>query len=58
MQLMQLEEYRRLRLDQLATLIQKTYRSWAARNLFLRQKEAQIKIATAWRRYKVILSIV
>lgn len=52
---MQLEEFRRIRLDELATLIQKTYRAWAARWLFLKRKQAQIQIATAWRRYKVTI---
>lgn len=54
-QLMQLEDFRRIRLDELATLIQKTYRAWAARWLFLKRKQAQIQIATAWRRYKVTI---
>lgn len=52
---MQLEDFRRIRLDELATLIQKTYRAWAARWLFLKRKQAQIQIATAWRRYKVTI---
>nr|CAH0099998.1 unnamed protein product [Daphnia galeata] len=50
--LMQLEDFRRIRLDDLATLIQKTFRAWATRWLFLKRRQSQIKIATAWRRYK------
>lgn len=50
--LMQLEDFRRIRLNDLATLIQKTFRGWATRWLFFKRRQAQIKIAAAWRRYK------
>lgn len=54
---MQLEDFRRIRLNDLATLIQKTFRGWSTRWLFFKRRQAQIKIATAWRRYKVRISI-
>jgi len=48
----QLEEFRRIRLDQLAILIQTAFRAWWARYTYTRKRLAQIRIATAWRRYK------
>ena len=50
---MQLEDLRRARLDQLAALIQSTYRGYAARKLYLRRKECAIRILRAWRFFKV-----
>lgn len=50
---MQLEEFRRERLHQLATLIQKTFRAWSARRLYLRRRQSALRIIIAWRRYKV-----
>ena len=50
---MQLEEFRRARLNELASLIQNTFRAWSARSTFQRRRLAQILIANAWRRYKV-----
>uniref|UniRef100_T1IUX4 Myosin motor domain-containing protein n=1 Tax=Strigamia maritima TaxID=126957 RepID=T1IUX4_STRMM len=51
--LMEMEDYRRLRLDELATLIQKTYRGWKQRKKFLTAKNSQTLIAAQWRRWKV-----
>ena len=52
-QVRQLEEFRRIRLDQLAILIQTAFRAWWARYTYTRKRLAQIRIATVWRRYKV-----
>ena len=51
---MQLEELRRKRLDELAGLIQKTFRGWSARRFYLRQRACAIRIVRAWKQYKVI----
>lgn len=48
-----MEEFRRVRLNELASLIQNTFRAWSARSTFQRRRLAQIQIANAWRRYKV-----
>ncbi|GAB6030643.1 hypothetical protein CHUAL_007499 [Chamberlinius hualienensis] len=48
-----LEEFRRLRLDELACLIQKTFRGWKQRKLFLKMKRSQQIIAAYWRGYKL-----
>lgn len=53
MQVAQLEDFRQMRVDELAVLIQKTFRAWSTAVHFIRMKDAQVKIANAWRRYKV-----
>uniref|UniRef100_A0A4W3JZI7 Myosin IB n=1 Tax=Callorhinchus milii TaxID=7868 RepID=A0A4W3JZI7_CALMI len=49
--LFELEELRKRRLQDLATLIQKIYRGWKCRNDFLLMKKSQITIAAWARRY-------
>uniref|UniRef100_A0A4W3J562 Myosin IB n=1 Tax=Callorhinchus milii TaxID=7868 RepID=A0A4W3J562_CALMI len=51
--LFELEELRKRRLQDLATLIQKIYRGWKCRNDFLLMKKSQITIAAWARRYLV-----
>lgn len=48
----ELEEYRRQRLNDIATIIQSIWRKFSARKKFLRMRRSQIIIATAWRIYK------
>ncbi|XP_037791222.1 unconventional myosin-Ia-like [Penaeus monodon] len=48
----ELEEYRRERLEDLAVLVQKTYRGWRQRQLYRTMRAAQITIATTWRSWK------
>ncbi len=48
-----LEELRQNRIEELATLIQKTFRCWRARRGYERVRRAQSVIALAWRHYKV-----
>ena len=52
-QVYELEEYRRERLDELATLIQKTWRGWRQHRLFEAMRKSQIIIASNWRTWKV-----
>lgn len=52
-QVYELEEYRRQRLNDIATIIQSIWRKFSARKKFLRMRRSQIIIATAWRIYKV-----
>lgn len=52
-QVHELEEYRRERLEDLAVLVQKTYRGWRQRQLYRTMRAAQITIATTWRSWKV-----
>ncbi|KAM5280413.1 unconventional myosin-Ib isoform 1-T1 [Ctenodactylus gundi] len=49
--LFKLEDLRRQRLEDLATLIQKIYRGWKCRTHFLLMKKSQIVIAAWYRRY-------
>lgn len=49
LQLFHLEERRRLRLQQLATLIQKTYRGWRCRSHYRLMRKSQIVISTWFR---------
>ncbi|XP_066902706.1 unconventional myosin-Ib isoform X2 [Halyomorpha halys] len=48
----ELEEFRRERLEDLATLMQKTWRGYRERKVFLKKKESQIIIASAWRSWR------
>ncbi|XP_046683556.1 LOW QUALITY PROTEIN: unconventional myosin-Ib-like [Homalodisca vitripennis] len=49
----ELEEFRRERLEDLATLIQKIWRGYRQRKDFLRRRRSQIIIAAAWRSWRV-----
>uniref|UniRef100_A0A2K5ELF4 Unconventional myosin-Ib n=1 Tax=Aotus nancymaae TaxID=37293 RepID=A0A2K5ELF4_AOTNA len=49
--LFKLEDLRKQRLEDLATLIQKIYRGWKCRTYFLLMKKSQIVIAAWFRRY-------
>ncbi|XP_074823892.1 unconventional myosin-Ib isoform X4 [Natator depressus] len=49
--LFKLEDLRKQRLEDLATLIQKIYRGWKCRTRFLLMKRSQIVIASWYRRY-------
>uniref|UniRef100_A0A8C8S680 Unconventional myosin-Ib n=1 Tax=Pelusios castaneus TaxID=367368 RepID=A0A8C8S680_9SAUR len=49
--LFKLEDLRKQRLEDLATLIQKIYRGWKYRTRFLLMKKSQIVIASWYRRY-------
>ncbi|XP_077773496.1 unconventional myosin-Ib isoform X3 [Podarcis muralis] len=49
--LFKLEDLRKQRLEDLATLIQKIYRGWKCRTRFLLMKSSQIVIAAWYRRY-------
>uniref|UniRef100_A0A7M4EXH8 Myosin IB n=1 Tax=Crocodylus porosus TaxID=8502 RepID=A0A7M4EXH8_CROPO len=51
--LFKLEDLRKQRLEDLATLIQKIYRGWKCRTHFLLMKKSQIVIASWYRRYKI-----
>ncbi|CAI5762044.1 unconventional myosin-Ib isoform X1 [Podarcis lilfordi] len=51
--LFKLEDLRKQRLEDLATLIQKIYRGWKCRTRFLLMKRSQIVIAAWYRRYAV-----
>uniref|UniRef100_A0A8B9PH27 Myosin IB n=1 Tax=Apteryx owenii TaxID=8824 RepID=A0A8B9PH27_APTOW len=51
--LFKLEDLRKQRLEDLATLIQKIYRGWKCRTRFLLMKKSQIVIASWYRRYKI-----
>ena len=48
-QLFSLEEQRRVRLQQLATLIQKTYRGWRCRTHYQLMRKSQIVISSWFR---------
>ena len=48
-----LEEKRREKMHDLATLIQAIYRGWHQRQKFLRMKQAQINISAQFRCYAV-----
>ena len=54
-QLFDLEERRRERMHYLATLIQKIWRGWYLRKLYLRMKAAQVVISARFRGYWVSL---
>ena len=47
-----LEELRRARVDDLATLIQKTYRGFSARQNMTRLRDSQVVISTYYKRWK------
>jgi len=47
-----LEELRRERLDELATLIQKTYRGYVIRQKWHRLRGSQIVISNYWKKWK------
>uniref|UniRef100_A0A8C0B827 Myosin IB n=1 Tax=Buteo japonicus TaxID=224669 RepID=A0A8C0B827_9AVES len=51
--LFKLEDLRKQRLEDLATLIEKIYRGWKCRTRFLLMKKSQIVIASWYRRYKI-----
>lgn len=51
--LYELNEFRNLRLNSLATLIQKTFRCYSQRSLFRRMKRSQMMISSAWRTWRV-----
>lgn len=51
--LYELNEFRNLRLNSLATLIQKTFRSYSQRNHFVTMRKSQIIISSAWRSWRV-----
>ena len=53
-QLFYLEEQRRLRLQQLATLIQKVYRGWRCRTHYQQMRKSQILISAWFRGNKVL----
>ncbi|XP_075231362.1 myosin 95E [Lycorma delicatula] len=48
----ELEEFRRERLEDLATLLQKTWRGYRQRKDFLKRRRSQIIIAAAWRSWR------
>ncbi|XP_055848851.1 unconventional myosin-Ia isoform X2 [Episyrphus balteatus] len=48
----ELEQFRKARMDDLAILIQKTYRMHMRRKTFLRMRESQIVISSAWRTWR------
>ncbi|KAG5671774.1 hypothetical protein PVAND_001951 [Polypedilum vanderplanki] len=50
--LYELNEFRNHRLNSLATLIQKAFRRYSQRKLFLRMKRSQIIISSAWRTWR------
>lgn len=47
-----LEEYRRAKVDDLATLIQKNYRGYRNRQKWSKLKDSQIVISNFWKRWK------
>lgn len=51
--LYELNEFRNLRLNSLATLIQKTFRCYSQRNHYRRMKRSQMMISSAWRTWRV-----
>lgn len=55
----ELEQFRRVRLNDLATLLQKTFRCYRHRKQFLKMRHSQLVIGQAWRNWKVyIFSII
>ncbi|KAI8119708.1 Unconventional myosin-Ib [Lucilia cuprina] len=48
----ELEQFRRARMNELAVLIQTTFRMYKERRLFLRMRESQIVISSAWRTWR------
>lgn len=51
--LFELNEFRNHRLNSLATLIQKTFRRYSQRALFLKMRKSQIVLSSAWRTWRV-----
>lgn len=49
----ELEQFRRERINELAILIQTKFRMYVARKHFLRMRQSQIIIASAWRTWRV-----
>ena len=47
-----LEEMRRERIDELAILIQKTFRGYLCRLKWMKLKDSQIKISNCWKKWK------
>lgn len=54
----ELEEYRRHRLHDIATIIQTVWRSYYQRKKFLKLRKSQIVLSAAWKMFKVILLFV
>lgn len=54
--LYELNEFRNLRLNSLATLIQKTFRCYSQRRHYQKMRRSQIMISSAWRTWRVSLS--
>ncbi|BES95755.1 Myosin tail [Nesidiocoris tenuis] len=48
----ELEEFRRERLEDLATMMQRTWRGYNARRVYLKMRHSQIIIASAWRSWR------
>lgn len=53
--LYELNEFRSLRLNSLATLIQKTFRCYSQRSHYQKMKRSQMMISSAWRTWRVSL---
>jgi myosin-1 len=51
-----MEDMRKRKMEDLATLLQKTWRCWHHRQRFLKMKASEVKIAAIWRKYKVSLA--
>lgn len=49
----ELEQFRKVRLNDLAVLIQKTFRMYIKRKKFILMRESQIIISSAWRTWRV-----
>lgn len=49
----ELDEFRKVRLNELAVLIQKTYRSYTRRKHFLSLRRSQLIISSYWRSWRV-----
>lgn len=55
--LYELNEFRNLRLNSLATLIQKTFRCYSQKRHYQRMRSSQVLLASAWRTWRVSFSI-
>jgi len=53
----ELEQFRRLRISELAVLIQKMFRMYHARKRFQRMRHSQMIISSAWRTWRVSTSL-
>ena len=47
-----LEEFRRAKIDDLAVIIQKTFRGYIGRKRWVKLRDSQIVISTFWKRWK------